>query len=62
MRYEELADSLGPTASWPTQILVWADAIAASNPHFNKDKFIERATQKWEENYVAPELDDFIPY
>jgi hypothetical protein len=60
--FDELADTLGPTASWPTQILVWADAIAADNPHFNKEKFIERATSKWEEHYVPAEIDDHIPY
>lgn len=60
--FDELADTLGPTASWPTQILVWADAIAADNPNFNKKKFIERATSKWEEHYVPAEIDDHIPY
>ena len=62
MTTEGLADALGPTASWPTQILAWADIFSADNPDFDRDKFIRRATKKWEDTYEPPEIDDCIPY
>lgn len=58
----DFAEQMGATASWPTQILVWADILAEHNADFDKEKFVRRATAAWEKNYVAPELDDTIPY
>jgi hypothetical protein len=37
-------------------------AIKESNPDFDADRFIKRATQVWEANYTPPMLDDSIPY
>jgi hypothetical protein len=59
---EDMAEAFGATASWPTQIYAWADIIAAHNPSFDKDKFIRRATAKWEETYEPPFIDDEIIY
>lgn len=59
---DQMADSFGLTASWPTQIYAWADILAAHNPDFNKEKFIRRATKAWEDNYEPPFIDDEIPH
>ena len=60
--YEFIADQIGPHVAWPSKLHDIADELAATNPLFNKDKFIERATKAWEDNNELPELDDEIPY
>jgi len=60
--YEFIADQIGPHVAWPSKLHHIADELAATNPLFNKDKFIERATKAWEDNNELPELDDEIPY
>ena len=66
--FEQMADDFGASASWPTQILVWADILAAHNPGFDRDKFVRRATKKWEETCEpTPDEDlecdeDFLKY
>lgn len=59
---DRFAADLGATASWPSQIVAWADVFEQHDPTFNRKRFIERATAAWEENYDAPEIDDYIPY
>lgn len=59
---EQLADDMGAIASWPTQIYAWADILSTHIPDFDKEKFIRRATTKWEETYEPPFIDDEIPY
>jgi hypothetical protein len=58
----KLADILGPVVSWPTHLHLIADELAAANPSFNKEKFLRRATEKWEEVYATQPMDDYIPY
>jgi hypothetical protein len=53
---------VGSVVPWPTHILDIADELARANPSFNKEKFIKRATSKWEERYEPPNVDDTIPY
>ena len=60
--YEFLADNLGPLVPWPTHLHSIADELEATNPRFDRDKFIQRGTAAWEANYVAPVIDDEIPY
>lgn len=62
IQIEELADKLGPTANWPTQIHVWADVFEEADPSFNREKFIRRATDAWEKGFNPPDIDDRIPY
>ena len=58
---EKLADKLGPTAGWPTQISMWADVFAEADPRFEREKFISRATNAWEQEHQFI-LDDEIPW
>ena len=60
--YEFIADQIGPHVAWPSKLHDIADELAATNPLFNKDKFIERAAKAWEDSNELPELDDEIPY
>lgn len=62
--YELICDKLAPLFHYPTAIAEAADILATTNPRFDRDKFIRRATEKWEERYAqnAPRVDDYIPY
>jgi len=60
--YEFLADNVAPLLGWPTQIDRMADELAATNPKFNRDKFIQRAVAAWEKANPMELLDDNIPY
>jgi hypothetical protein len=60
--HDFIADVVGPRVSWPTYLEAIADAIAATNPSFNRERFINRATNGWEQAYEPPILDDWIPY
>jgi hypothetical protein len=59
---EELAQKLGPTAAWPSQIHLWADAFASMSANFNRKRFIRIATEAWEDEYIPPEVDDEIMF
>jgi len=59
--YLKLADKLGPTTGWPTQISMWADVFAEADPRFDREKFISRATNAWEQEHQFI-LDDEIPW
>jgi len=60
--FEYLADTLGPLVPWPTHLHSIADELEKTNPKFDRDKFIRRGTVAWEKNYVAPIVEDEIPY
>jgi len=60
--YEFLADKLGPLVPWPTHLHSIADELEATNPKFDRDKFIRRGTEAWEKNYIAPVFDDEIVF
>jgi len=60
--YEFLADTLGHVVSWPSHLHVIADELQKTNPRFDREKFIERATKVWEQNYEPSETYDEIPY
>ena len=48
--FEFIADEIAPMMHWPTHIEELADKLQAMNPDFDRDKFIPRATNAWEEN------------
>lgn len=60
--YEFLADEVAPIMGWPTHIADMADKLAATNPKFDKEKFLARAIKAWEEAHPPEEIDDEIPY
>jgi hypothetical protein len=61
--FEFLADELGTIMEWPTALHDVADALAKTNPRFDREKFLRRAMNKWEEtHYGAHLLEDEIPY
>jgi hypothetical protein len=61
--FDFIADTVGPMVGWPSALHDLADKLAASNPKFNREKFISRATNAWEQEHQhiheAP-LDDEI--
>jgi hypothetical protein len=63
--FDFIADTVGPMVGWPSQLHDLADKLAASNPKFNREKFISRATNAWEEEhkfiYDQP-IDDDIQF
>lgn len=60
--YNFIADHIGPLVGWPSAIPALADELAATNPRFDRDKFIQRATKAWEEKHEVPKVYDEIPY
>lgn len=60
--FDFIADTVGPMVGWPSQLHDLADKLAASNPRFDREKFINRATAAWEKNYVPREFEDEISY
>lgn len=60
--FEYIADNIAPLLNWPPQIVEMAEQLASTNPRFNKEKFIERATKAWEQAHPIVELEDEIPY
>jgi hypothetical protein len=59
-----IADHIAPMMHWPTHIHDLADMLDATNPRFNRERFIERATKAWEANYQAnlENINDEIDY
>lgn len=59
-----IADIIGPMIAWPSHLQVLADELAATNPRFNRDKFIQRAIKAWEESHseYLQEVEDEIVY
>jgi len=60
--FEFLADELGSIMEWPTALHDVADTLAKTNPRFDREKFLRRAMNKWEETHEFPILEDEIPY
>ena len=62
--FEFIADYIMPHMSWATGIEQVADELKRTNPNFNRDKFVDRATKVWEEHYERGRDDfyDEIPY
>ena len=60
--FEFLADELGTIMEWPTALHDVADALAKTNPRFDRDKFLRRAMNVWEQTHEYPSLEDEIPY
>lgn len=59
--YNFIADMIGPMVGWPSHLQVIADELAATNPLFNREKFLQRAVAAWEAKQKHVELDDEIP-
>lgn len=61
--YEFIADHIAPKVEWPSHLHDIADTLAATNPRFDKQKFLVRATKAWENNNLQQEqIDDEIMY
>ena len=60
--YEFIADTIGPLVPFPTALHDVADALEATNPRFDRNKFIRRGTKAWEDRHDIGEIDDEIPY
>ena len=60
--YEYLADHVAPLMSWPSAIVDMAEALVATKPKFNKEKFLKRAIAAWELHNPIQDIDDDIPY
>ena len=60
--YEWIADRIGPMMYSPIGLELIADDLEATNPRFNREKFLARATKAWEKNHDIPTIDDESPY
>ena len=54
-----IADTIGDKLSPQAHIIV-ADALAITNPRFDRVKFLERSWKAWEDVHLAP-IEDEIP-
>lgn len=50
---EWVADEIAPMLGWPSEIDALADALEVTNDYFNREKFISRATQAWNDKHGA---------
>lgn len=60
--YNFIADVIAPQVSWPTKLRDIADELRATNPKFNRERFLSRATKAWEAAQDVDEIDDEVPY
>lgn len=60
--FEYLADNVAPLMAWPSQIVEMAERLANTNPRFNKEKFLKRAVNAWEQANPMEDINDEIPY
>ena len=63
--FDFIADQIGPLLHWPTAVHEIADKLAATNPRFDREKFVSRAVNAWEQHHHAmleDITDDEIPY
>ena len=60
--FEYLADEVAPLMGWPSQIVEMADRLAKTNPRFNREKFLKRAVDAWEEANPMEKINDEVPY
>lgn len=61
--FEFIADDVAPLLAWVTGIEELADKLKSTNPKFDRDKFVTRATKNWEAKYQSSleEINDDIP-
>ena len=62
--FEFMADEVAPLLQWVTGIEELADKLNSTNPRFDRDKFVRRATKNWETRYHSSleEINDDTPY
>ncbi len=60
--FEYLADEVAPLMGWPSQIVEMANRLAKTNPRFDKEKFLKRACDAWEEANPMEKINDEVPY
>lgn len=62
--FEFIADEVAPLLGWATGVQEIAQKLKQTNPKFDYDKFVDRATKAWEANYLNRQeaIDDDIPY
>jgi hypothetical protein len=65
--FDFIAEKVGPLVGWPSDLHEIADQLQETNPKFNREKFINRATTAWEnanaDRFKLKEIDDDeIPY
>ena len=61
--FELMADTIAPMMFSPTDIERMADILAHTNHRFDREKFVRRATEAWEEKNLKPEdMEDTYEY
>jgi len=65
--FDFIAEKVGPLVGWPSDLHEIADQLQETNPRFNREKFINRATTAWEnanaDRFKLKEVEeDQIPY
>lgn len=60
--FEFIADEVAPLLGWATGVEKLADKLQRTNPKFNREKFVRRASQNWENEYKLSleEIDDDV--
>lgn len=60
--FEFMADEVAPLLGWATGVNELADKLQKTNPRFNREKFVKRATNNWEQRYKLSleEIDDDV--
>ena len=60
--FEFMADEVAPLLGWATGVNELADKLQKTNPRFDRDKFVKRATNNWEQRYQLSleEIDDDV--
>ena len=60
--FEFMADEVAPLLGWATGVNELADKLQKTNPRFDRDKFVKRATKNWEQRYQLSleEIDDDV--
>lgn len=60
--FEFMADEVAPLLGWATGVNELADKLQQTNPRFDRDKFVKRATKNWEQRYQLSleEIDDDV--
>ena len=61
--FEFIADEIAPYLGWGTNVKDIAKVLKRTNPKFNEERFIERATDAWDKRYKEQmeKFDDTIP-
>jgi len=60
--FEFMADEVAPLLGWATGVNELADKLKKTNPRFDREKFVKRATKNWEQKYKLSleEIDDDV--